>query len=174
MPSISKICPFLAQKAPNPSKFLPKPFPNRPKTFPKRFKIHPKGLLGPILDQCFYKIWFWKSKKASKCAQKWPQGCPERRKPFPNWAQHLPKSDFWALFCVFFFIVNLHWFFINFFVTLTCFFRADPYNSCAHTVFCWLFHYFAIFEKIIKNPTKIHSRSHPKPSKIHPKSPKIY
>ena len=103
MPSISKICPFLAHKAPNPSKFLPKPLPNRPKTFPKRPKIHPKGLLGPILDQCFYKIWFWKSKKASKCAQKWPQGCPERPKPFPNWAQHLPKSDFWALLCVFLF-----------------------------------------------------------------------
>ena len=159
MPSISQICPFLVQKAQNPSKFLPKPFPNRPKTLPKRPKIHPKGLLEPILDQCFNKIRFWTSKKPPKCAQKWPQGGPERPKPFPNWAQDLPKSDFCAFFCVFFLlIVNVHRFFINIFAKFTCFFKSRRSKFVCPRSVVLIFVQITIFQQDAKYHPKINSK----------------
>ena len=85
MLSISKICPFLVQRAPNPTKFLQKPFPNRPQTLPKRPKIHPKGLLEPILDQCFIKARFPTPKK-------WPKSGQDLPKPSQKRPQVPPKS----------------------------------------------------------------------------------
>ena len=87
------------QTAPDPFKIPPKPCQMPPKPSQNRPNIDPKGLLEPILGQCFKKARLLTPKKRPNGLQERPREAPDRPRPSQNEVQEPPKSDFSAIFC---------------------------------------------------------------------------
>ena len=117
--SLLKRLQTLPNSSPNPSQTVPKPFQSDPKSIQK-------ASWGPSWTNAFTRYDFESPKKrqnAPKSDHKAAQSVPNPSQIEPNTFQN---QIFGRFFAYFFLIVNLHRFFINFFVTFTCFFKSRP------------------------------------------------
>ena len=109
------------------------------------------------------------SKKRPGSAQERTKDVPDRPKLFPNGAQNLPKSTFWAILWSFFRTPNLHWFFMSF---LLIFLSSNLWFYWFSLKENTIFYKIDILKKNTKNSQKMPPKSTANPAQMDENSKK--